>query len=98
MKKPSKEDLFKIQKQLERGGFSWSAEFIEALQLVDPRTKIEALIAIAPYVMAKMPTLKENTSPDAIDVSAPKQLAEADTDSLIRLLQSGQKTDETDNG
>jgi hypothetical protein len=96
----TEKDIFKIQKLFEQAGFDFHREFMEALSMVDPRTKVEALVAIAPYFMAKMPKLElpkpppEPTSPKDITPA----LEKASSEDLIKLLQSGPKTNKTNNG
>lgn|GEM_PF-6170802 len=75
----------KIRELFEQAGFNYHIEFMKALQDVDPQTKIEALVSVAPYFMER---LKESSeTDDSIDVTPkPKQLSKASDLELLKLM------------
>lgn len=96
-----KGELFEIQRRFNEAGFNFEEEFMRALELVDPRTKLEALVAMAPYFMARIPQIKPIEPEDPkkqIEATKPARLEQASSDELMKLLSSGKYPNSTNNG
>lgn len=88
----------KIKVKFLRAGFEFHQEFMNALEQVDAKTKLEALVAIAPYFLEKMGQVKK-PDPKTVKTFNPNEsrilesvLVDDDTASeLSRLLESNVK-------
>lgn len=68
-------------------GFDFANEFMKALQHVDDRTRLEALVSVAPYFMERLRPEAEVEQVPAKDVT-PKAI-EASNDDLTALITHG---------